>query len=362
MRDQMRFGSMVGVVVVAAGIAMAATPAARVRAQAGGPSVKDLPNPYRAIDNWGQLPGGRKIGAASAIDIDRDGTSVWVYERCGGKGGSKKNPTFADNCVRSKVEPLLHFDASGKLLASYGAGMFEYPHGIGIDADGNIWVADGQGRDIQLREPGKGHQVLGFSPSGKVLLRLGKPGTPGDGQDVFNQPSDVLVAANGDIFVGDGHGGKSNARIVKFSKDGKFIKAWGTRGSGPGQFHTAHSLAMDSQGRLFVSDRGNDRIQIFDREGTFLAEWKQFGNPNGIYIDRHDRLYSLGTAADGPRGLRVGSARDGMLMAFFPDLDPNPDGYVGGQEGLAVDRDGNVYISRTGPGGLMKLVRTSTSR
>jgi sugar lactone lactonase YvrE len=349
-------------VALAAGMALTATSGADAGAQGEGQSVKDLPNPYRAIDNWGQLPGGRKIGAASAIDIDRDGTSVWVFERCGGKGGSKKLPTFADNCVGSNVEPLLHFDVSGKLLASYGAGMFEYPHGIGIDAQGNIWVADGQGRDIKLREPGKGHQVIGFTPTGKVLLKLGKPGAPGDGQDSFNQASDVLVAPNGDIFVGDGHGGKSNSRIVKFSKDGKFIKAWGTRGSAPGQFSTPHSLAMDSQGRLFVSDRGNDRIQIFDQEGKFLAEWKQFGNPNGIYIDRSDRLYSLGTAADGPRGLRVGSARDGKLMFFFPDLDPNPDGYVGGQEGLAVDKDGNVYISRTGPGGLMKLVRASSSR
>src|SRR5205807_10332395 len=134
----------------------------------------------------------------------------------------------------------------------------------------NVWITDAQGKD------GKGHQVIKFSPEGKVLLTLGKAGVTGDGADTFNQPSDVVVAPNGDIFVADGHGGNSNARIVKFSKDGKFIKAWGKKGSAPGEFDTPHALAFDSKGRLFVADRANDRIQIFDQDGKFLDQWKQF--------------------------------------------------------------------------------------
>ena len=310
-----------------------------------------LPNPYREIENWGQLPGGRTIGAASAIEVDRDGTSVWVFERCGGKGASKVRPTPTDTCLGSSLAPLLKFDASGKLVASLGAGMFVYPHGMSVDRSGNIWVADGQGKD------GKGQQVVGLSPAGKVLLTLGKAGVAGDGPDTFNPPSDVIVAPNGDIFVADGHGGKTNARIVKFSKDGKFIKAWGKAGSGPGEFNTPHSLAMDSAGRLFVADRGNDRIQIFDQDGKFLAEWKQFGNPSGIYIDRNDMLFSVGTLPNKQRGVSVGSTRDGRMTSFVPDLDPNPEGYIGGREGIAVDRNGSIFISRTGPGGLLKLVK-----
>ena len=163
--------------------------------------------------------------------------------------------------------------------------MFVFPHGISVDKDGNVWVTDGQG------EGGKGHQVFKFSPEGKVLLTLGKAGITGDGPDTFNQPSDVIVAPNRDIFVADGHGRDSNARIVKFSKDGKFVKTWGRKGSAPGELDTPHALAFDSKGRLFVADRNNNRIQIFDQEGKFLDEWKQFSRPSGLFIDKNDVIY-----------------------------------------------------------------------
>jgi sugar lactone lactonase YvrE len=220
------------------------------------------------------------------------------------------------------------------------------PHGLEVDRDGNVWVTDASDG---LDAPGsKGHQVFKFSPEGKLLLTMGKAGIPGNGPDTFNRPTDVLVAPNGDVFVSDGHGGPSNARIVKFTGEGKFIKAWGKKGSGPGEFDTPHGLAMDSQGRLFVADLRNFRVQIFDQEGRFLAEWKQFGMPGGIYIDGQDTLY-VADSLSGPdvhpgwvRGIRIGSAKDGKVTAFIPDATPTAMP-ITAAESVAVDGAGNVY-------------------
>ena len=169
-----------------------------------------------------QLPAGRSMGAAIALEIDRDGRSVWVFDRCGG-----------DDCGQSQLAPIMKFDANGKLVTSFGAGMFNQPHGIGIDRDGNIYVSDERSKN------GKGDVVVKFSPDGRVLMTLGEPGMPGDSPDMFHAPSDVVVAANGDIFVADGHGGNTNGRIVRFSRDGKFIKAWGKPGKAPGRVRSA---------------------------------------------------------------------------------------------------------------------------
>jgi len=313
------------------------------------------PNPYRTIDNFFKLTEGRLWGSTSAVDIDIDGTSVWVAERCG-----------ANSCAGKEDPPILKFDASGKLVKSFGAGMFIFPHGISVDKDGNIWVTDGQGRD------GKGHQVFKFSPDGKVLLTLGKAGVAGDGPDTFNQPDDVAIAPNGDIFVSDGHTpGMGNARVLKFTKDGKFIKQWGKHGSGPGEFEVPHALAFDSRGRLFVGDRANNRIQIFDQDGNFQAEWKQFSRPSGIYIDKNDVIYvtdSESTDKQGygynpgwKRGIRIGSAKDGSVSAFIPDpVMPDASGKLpatSAAEGVAADSKGNVYGAEVGPKDVKKYVR-----
>src|SRR5215510_12604649 len=297
---------------------------------------------YQTIDNFFKLPEGRKIGSTAGITVDRDGTSIWAFERCGGQ-----------YCAGSNVAPILKFDASGKLLKSFGAGMFVRPHGIHVDREGNVWVTDGEGPDGKdPNRNGKGHQVFKFSPDGKVLMTLGKAGIAGDGMDTFNQPSAALVAPNGDIFVADGHGGNSNARIVKFSKDGKFIKTWGKKGAGPGEFDTPHTIAMDSKGRLFVGDRNNNRIQIFDQDGKFLEEWKQFSRPSGMFIDRNDVLYvtdsesNTARHAGWKRGIRIGTAKDGKVTAFIPDPEASPDSGPGAAtsaaEGVAVDAKGNV--------------------
>ena len=306
----------------------------------------DLPNPYRTVESWFKLPDGRMWGSTSAVEVDRDG-NLWVAERCG-----------ANSCAGSNLPSILKFDASGKLLKSFGEGMFVFPHGIYVDPQGNIWVTDGQGKD------GKGQQVFKFNPDGKVLMTLGKAGVAGDGLDTFKQPSDVIVAANGDIFVADGHGGNTNARVVKFSKDGKFIKTWGKKGSAPGDFDTPHALAFDSKGRLFVGDRANNRIQIFDQNGKFLDQWTQFSRPSGLYIDKNDVLYVADSESNTTRhpgwkrGIRVGSAKDGTVQAFIPDTEPDQDrSATSGAEGVAADAQGVIYGAEVGPKGLKRYVK-----
>ena len=285
------------------------------------------PNLYRVDEGWAKLPPGRKWGAAVGVDIDRDGKSVWVFDRC----------ATADDCSESKLDPIQKFDATGKLVTSFGSGMFNYPHGLFIDREDNVWVSDGRAKN------GKGHTVMKFSPTGKLLMTLGKPGVAGDGPDTFNAPSDIYVTANGTIFVADGHGGDTNARIVKFDKNGKFIKAWGKKGTGPGEFDQPHGLAMDSVGRLYVADRANSRIQIFDQDGKFLAEWRQFGRPSGVFIDKKDIIYVADSTSDEKtnpgfkQGIRIGSVKDAKVTAFIPWNEGNT------LEGVAADDAGNVY-------------------
>ena len=329
------------------GLALAAGAALVVLSQA----VNAQNSSYQTVENFFKMPEGRKVGSTAGITIDPDGTSIWAFERCGGQ-----------DCVGSTVAPILKFDASGRVTRSLGAGMFVRPHGIHVDRENNIWVTDGDGPDGKdARRNGKGHQVFKFSPDGKVVMTLGKAGVAGAGPDTFNMPSAVFVAPNGDIFIGDGHGGNSNARMLKFSKDGKLIKTWGKKGTAPGDFETPHTLAMDSRGRLFVGDRGNNRIQIFDQEGKFLEEWKQFGRPSGIFIDRNDILYVADHQSDAKtnpgfsKGITIGSARDGKVTARIPDPDPE-----GSQEGVAADAKGNIYGSLTGGMALKKYVRSGT--
>jgi DNA-binding beta-propeller fold protein YncE len=314
---------------------------------------QELPNPYRVADSaFGQLPGGRRYGATSAVYPGPDGKTIWVAERCG-----------QNSCVdRPELPTIFQFDLSGRLLRAFGAGLFAWPHGIFVDRGGNVWVTDAVGFGEQ--PPGLGHVIYKFSSEGALLMTLGSKGVAGSGPTTFRQPSDLLVAPNGDLFVADGHGADGNNRIVKLSADGRFIKQWGTAGSGPGQLRDPHDLAMDSQGRLFVADRANNRIQIFDQEGNHLASWPQFGRPSGLYIDRDDVLYvadSESNARRNPgwkRGIYVGSARDGRVTAFIPDPEPNPDqSGTSGAEGVAADAMGNVYGAEVGPRTLRKYAR-----
>jgi streptogramin lyase len=298
-------------------------------------ATNNLPDPYKPVENWAQLPAGVQWGQVIGVQPDSHG-NLWVFHR--------SDPA------------ILEFDASGKYLKGFANGMFAQAHGLSVDRDGNIWVTDAEKKD------GKGMQVFKFSPDGKILMTLGKAGVAGAGQDTFNGPSSVLVAPNGDIFVADGHGEGTNARVVKFSKDGKFIKAWGKAGSGPGEFDTLHSMAMDSKGRLFIADRGNSRIQIFDQDGNFIDQWKQFGRPSGIYITKNDTLYSVDSQSDDKtnpgvkRGIRIGSAKDGSVKAFIPDTSTDPK--IALAEGVSADPKGDiVYAAGVSSMGLHKFVK-----
>jgi len=314
----------------------------------------DLPNPYRPGVDWGQLPSGRKWGSTASVTTAPDGT-IWVVDRCGNSGAGGTTCGGAS----ASVNPIFQLEPSGKVLKNFGAGMFVSPHKLTVDNDGNLWVADNGS-----------HQVFKLSQDAKVLLTLGKKGIAGPGVDEFDAPTEVAFAPNGDVFVGDGHSGggtaTGNARIMKFDKNGKFIKTWGKKGMGPGEFDVVHTLAFDSRGRLFVGDRQNNRIQIFDQDGKFIAQWFQFGRPSGLYIDKKtDTLYVADSESrDGRtntgqfglpqtgygfnpgtrRGIRIGSARDGSVKYFIPDPCPYP--YASGSslaEGVAIDADGNVY-------------------
>jgi sugar lactone lactonase YvrE len=317
-------------------------------------SAQTLPNPYRvAAESFGELPDGRKYGATSAVYAAPDGRSIWVAERCG-----------ENTCVgKQDLTTVFQFDLSGKLLKAFGAGLFAWPHGMHVDRQGNVWVTDATGIGGEP-PPGVGHVIYKFSANGELLMTLGKKGVAGAGQDTFNQPSDVLVAPNGDIFVADGHGAGGNNRIVKFSGDGKFIKEWGSTGEADGQFRDPHALAMDSQGRLFVGDRANNRIQIFDQDGTHIASWTQFSRPSGLYIDANDILYATDSESNTrrnpgwKRGVYIGNARDGVVTAFIPDPEPDPDNSAtSGAEGVTADAEGNVYGAEVGPRTLRKYTK-----
>jgi len=340
-----------GFTLMLTGVATASLFSSRARGQDSYAPPNNLPNPYSTVLNWAQLPDQRKWGSTAGVDIAPNG-NIWAYDRCG-----------ANNCADSPLDPILQFDkTSGKLLLKFGAGMFVQPHGIFVDKQGNVWITD----DQASKDKTKGLTVVKFSPAGKVLMTLGTAGTAGEGPNTFGAPSDVVVAPNGDIFVADGHNGCNcpNARIVKFSKDGKFIMQFGKKGSDPGDLDGPHALAFDSKGRLFVGDRSNNRLEIFDQDGKFIAEWKQFGRPSGLFIDK-DILYvadSESRDADGyghnpgvKRGIRIGNIKDGKVTAFIPD--PNPTAGSSAAEGVAVDHEGNVYGAEVGPRDLKKYVK-----
>jgi len=361
--------------IVAAGIAGWG----RAYAQSESPDTptNDAPNPYRTIEHFVKLPEGRKMGSTSAVDIDRDGKTIWVAERCG-----------ANSCLDREtgqikdIPTILHVDQDGNIIKMFGAGMLIFPHGIYVDRQDNIWVTDGQdnaplppggrgaGRGASPPvgpigpRPGatKGNQVFKFSPDGKLLMTLGKPGGAAE-PDYFYQPNDVIVAPNGTIFVSEGHGAGNN-RIFKFSKDGKLIKTWGKLGTGPGEFDQPHALAFDSKGRLYVGDRNNNRVQVFDQDGNFISQMRQFSRPSGVFIDKHDNIYVADSESESvsrnhngwKRGIRMGSLKDGKVIAFIPDPAENARG-TSAAEGVAADSQGNIYGAEVGPMDVKKYVK-----
>jgi len=333
--------------------------AAPLSAQADMAAINSLPNPYRTVEGWAKMPEGRTWGSTSAVAVDRDGQSIWVAERCG-----------TNSCVGSTLDPVLKFDKNGNLVAHFGAGLIDSPHGIFVDRDNNIWVIDcsctgggGRGRGGAApatpapEGPAKGHQIFKFSPDGKVLLTVGKPGGGRD-PEYFWQPNAIYVMPNGEFFVSEGHSSnaQASASVFKFSKDGKLIKRWGKWGNGPDDLDQPHALAVDSRGRLFVGDRGNNRIKIFDLDGKLLDTWYQFSRPSGIFIDAQDNMYvadsesqsvGSGRGREWKRGIRIGSAKDGSVKYFIPDPVQNATN-TSSAEGIAVDAAGHIYGAEVG--------------
>ena len=322
-------------------------------------SGQALPNKYRLVDDWAKLPGGRTMGAVGGVTIDRDGRHVWAVIRCDATAPER----FGNECLDSDLDSVIKFDPDGNVVESFGGGMFIWPHGIDVDNEGNVWVTDGF--FLGPTPPGtRAHKVVKFSPTGEVLMTLGTPGKAGAGTDSFNAPSDVVVADNGDIFVADGHSDRGNNRVVKFSKDGTYLKEWGKTGYAPGEFRALHAIAMDADGRIFVGDRSNNRIQIFDQEGTFIAQWSQFGRPSGIFFDQNGRIYVADSESDDVQnpgwemGIRIGDAKTGWVDEFILYAWGDPRFTTGnGAEFVAVDGEGNIYGGEPYPRKLQKYVR-----
>jgi hypothetical protein len=303
-----------------------------------------MANPYRMVEKW---PAFGEIRSGAAIGIIPDGKGgTWLHHR--------------------SEPPIIHFDASGKILKTFGDKMFVQAHGFCQDRDGNFWAGDSGPFADNAASAGRGFQVFKFNPDGKLLLTLGKAGVSKAGEDTFVGPTACAIAPNGDIVIADGHWPRPTTaqqdgdRIVRYTRDGKFVAAFGRLGTGPGEFMGPHALAFDSQGRLFVADRSNNRVQILDRDMKFVDEWRHFGRPSGVAILKDDTLVvsdsesnrAIGGPPQAPegggtvprnpfwrRGIRIGSAKDGSLRYFIPGTDP---------EGLAADELGNIFGGLTG--------------
>lgn len=355
--------------------AMAAAPAATAASMQHEPALVGnvvtgegfaRPNPV-VTRNWGQLPAGRQWGSTAGIDIDPTDGNIVAYERCGAGSFGDGAPV---TCDTNLVDPIFKFNpATGEVMKNFGAGVFVTPHGIHVDKDGNVWVTD-----FAVNPEGtKGHQVHKFSPNGELLLSLGTAGKAGNDGAHFNQPNDVIVGPDGSIYVSDGHNAQSmismqqmeegrargeTSRIMKFSPDGTFIKQWGEIGVAHGDFRTPHAMEFDSHGRLWVADRGNHRIEIFDQDGNYLESRYSFSRISGIFITDDDMLYAIDsesspTSHPGWRnGVRIGHIDHDVVTGFidpFEREDRLAQGTAG--EGVAVDANGNVFAAE-GPNSL----------
>jgi DNA-binding beta-propeller fold protein YncE len=337
------------------------------------PGPTELPNPYRLVEGWPTLPksmNGGRWGEVIRVQVDARG-NIWVFNRC-----FNDVPAGSATCIgRGPANPpILEFDPSGKLLKSFGAGLFAYPHGMTIDGDGNLWATDVNDQESILGMSARnasgvimGQEALKLSPEGKVLMTLGKEGVAGTRPDAFDRPTSVAVAPNGDIFVSDGHAPNKygTGRVVKFSKDGHFIKDWGRKGAAPGEFDEPHDIFVGgSRSWVYVADRKNNRIQVFDQDGHFIAAWKQFGQPSSVFVGKDDTIY-IGASFPDPsakkgerRGIMIGNAIDGSLTAFIPDP-ADLDKVITGTSasGIAADSMGSVFAADVGAHNLRKYIK-----
>ena len=269
---------------------------------------------YHLVENWAQLPPGVKWSRPLGVDIDAHGTIYVSHQHY--------------------AMPIMAFDGNGGFLRSWGQRMFALSDSLRTDPTGNIWVTD---RGL--------HQIFKFSGEGQLLMTLGQKGVRGDNesQDAFNEPSDLVIANDGSIFIAEGE--STSHRVVKYSQDGKFVKYWGGRGTEPGKFDVPHSIAIDSTGRIYVADRGNNRIQLFGQDGQYLDQWTHFGTPNGLFITRDDMLYVV----DGRNSLRIANTRDGSIVDRIEGLTY--------PHAVTVDKQGAIYIAEIDGNNVKKFVK-----
>lgn len=330
-----RFGMILTVLV-----ATALWPAL-VEAQAltptGAPRVHMTPW-YEVDPHWPERPAGIEWADMPGVAVDGK-DQVWI-------------------CTRAKPHVQL-YSPQGKLLRSWDHELLDSVHYLRLDPTGNLWVADG-----------KSHVVLQFTPEGRLLRCLGTPGEPGCDEKHFDRPTDMAVTPAGDVFVTDGYG---NTRVAHFDSNGRFVKAWGKPGVGPGEFSLPHSIVVDSKGILYVSDRDNVRVQVFDQSGEFLAEWRNLLVPWGLWVSKDDEIWIAGSSPMPwrPDDINLGCPpKDQVFMKFdtsgkLQQLWTIPKGEDGKEKpgelnwvhGLALDSQGNIYAGDIKGRRVQKFVR-----
>lgn len=284
---------------------------------------------YKVDPDWPQKPADFTWEAVPGVAVDAK-DQVWVFTR--------------------STPPIQVYSSDGKLIRSWGDDTIKTAHHLKIDDDGNIWVAD-----IGL------HIVRKFDPQGKVLMTIGTPGESGNDETHFDKPTDMAIAANGDIFIADGYG---NNRIVHCDADGKFVKAWGSLGTGPDQFSLPHAIAIDSKGRLYVADRNNVRVMIYSQDGELLDRWNDMIVPWGFWVTKNDEIWVCGAS---PMPWRVDEKyptaplscppKDQIIMKLTPtgrllqlwtipkgEDEKEQPGDVNWLHAIAEDSQGNIYL------------------
>lgn len=279
------------------------------------------PLPYQVVENWAQLPKGWNLGECSGVDVDKN-DNVWVFNR--------------------GAHPVIQFDKNGKVLQSWDQMPVSSSHGIRVDPEGNVWTIDVQA-----------HRILKLNPNGRVMMVIGGVrGAAGkeDTKDAFNQPTDVIFAPNGDFFVSDGY---VNSRVVKYNKDGDYLMQWGKKGTGDGEFNLVHDVALDSHGLLYVADRTNARVQIFDQNGRFKSKWTDIGAPWGLYfVPRENAMYMC----DGVNDRVVKLNMDGQILGVLGSHG-KAQGKFDFPHNLAVDSSGAIYVAEIKNWRVQKFVK-----
>ena len=266
--------------------------------------------PHKVVAGWPKLPAGWNLGESSGVAVDKH-DNVWVFNR--------------------GAHPVIEFDRNGNFIRSWGDGLFRTTHGIRVDPEGNIWCVDV-----------KGHVVVKFSPEGRVLMVLGnRQGTPGnnDSKDAFNEPTGIIFTPSLDFFyISDGY---VNSRVLKFNRDGEYVTHWGHKGTGDGEFNLVHDVCLDAHGRVYVADRSNSRVQIFDAGGQYLGKWTDVGQPWGLaYFAPDNAIYMC----DGLNNRIVKLNLEGDVLGVLSAWGKVP-GKLDFAHNIAVDSHGDIYVS-----------------